>query len=375
MEHLKRLTTYSVGQTNSKRKTPQVAPERSIMMRVLIESPPLVFIGNAQHSSGALLSGRLFLNVLEPVVTIERFKMQLLRTTTVKKSVAKHCQDCTSQNTELESWNFLGKSSKLSHGEHNFPFSCLVSGHLPTTTHGTLGVIDYHLVAEAVTSTGETIQLRQSIDIRRAIGLASDEHVFHVFTPNKLTARCTYPPIIHTTGDFLLNMRLEGVITKLSNIRVQLHLRKLVWRIEEHQKVVSIACPKHAVKAGPESKSVSREDTRIIGQGELNSGWKFDFDNPSINVEFPARVDLSLRPNCDVDSSNGLSVNHTLVVDMTVKQEWSVENNPRQMTAPGEERVLRTRFHVTVTDAGDGIAWDEEQPPNYEEMPGLPVYM
>lgn len=375
MDHLKEIKRHSIGSRHfsDKKGSPKMEPVKPVKMSMVIESPPLVFYGNAQNSTGALFSGQLFLEITSPNVTLEKLELQFLCTTSAKKPVAQHCPECASQTSELKKWEFLKAPLRLAQGQHSFPFSYLIPGHLPATTHGSLGVIDYHLAAQAVTSTGDMTNFDKGIEIKRSILPGNDKHSVRIFPPTNLTAQCTLPSVIHPIGQFPLEMRLAGITSRQKDAHVRWRLRRLVWRIEEHQKMISPACPKHATKLGGEGKGVLHEDTRCIGQEELKSGWKSDFDDGTVEIEFHGVVNPNLKPVCDVDSPNGLKVHHTLIIEMVVAEEWVPLKRPTQITPTGAARVLRTQFNLVLTErSGLGISWDEEQPPMYEDVPASP---
>lgn len=361
------------GRHHSDKKSPKVEPQRPGTLDMVVESPPLVFYNNPQTSTGALFSGQLKLNITEPQVTIERFEMRLVATVTTKKPVAQHCTDCSTQTTEIHKWGFLKEAVSLKHGLHLYPFSHLLPGHLPATTHGTLATLDYSLAAVATTSTGDKITFGRNLDIKRAIFPGNEKHSIRIFPPTNLTAAVTLPPVIHPIGDFPIEMRLSGIVTNKSDSQTRWRLRKLNWRIEETHKFVSPACSKHAAKVGGEGKGVLHEDVHIIANEEVKTGWKTDFEQGNIDAEFRAACNMALKPVCDMESPNGMEVKHNLVIEMVVAEEWAPLKKPNQATPTGAARVLRTQFHLTLTErAGMGISWDEEQPPMYEDVPASP---
>ncbi|KAF2087859.1 hypothetical protein K490DRAFT_56440 [Saccharata proteae CBS 121410] len=343
-------------------------------MQVQIESPPLLFLHSPQNSPGCLFSAQLKVSVTEPEVVFDKLEIQFLATTTTKEPVAKQCPSCTSQTTELKKWTLLTEPKKLKHGEHQFPFSHMLPGHLPASFNGPLAILDYHLSAEAVTSTGETITFGRSIDIRRAIIPGPDKQSIRIFPPTNLTSTVNIPNVVHPIGDFPVEMRISGLVEeKREKSTTRWKLRKLNWRIEEQSKFISPACPKHAQRVGGDGKGIQHEDTRTIGTDDVKTGWKTDLDADNITVEFHAMVDPTKKPVCDVRAENGLEVKHFLVLEMVVAEEFSPDNKPSQVTPTGAARVLRTQFHLTLTErAGLGISWDEEQPPMYEDVPASP---
>ncbi|PSN66055.1 hypothetical protein BS50DRAFT_574526 [Corynespora cassiicola Philippines] len=369
---------HSLGaRHHSDKKSPKVEPQASATMNMDVESPPLVFYNGPQTSTGALFSGQLMINVTEPHITIEKFDMRLLAIVTTKKPVAPHCPDCISQTTEIHKWDFLTHPVSLRHGPHSFPFSHLLPGHLPATTHGSMATLDYFLSAVAVTSTGENIIYKRTLDIKRAICPGNEKHSIRIFPPTNLTASVKLPPVIHPIGDFPIEMRLSGIVQNKTDSQTRWRLRKLNWRIEETQKFVAPACSKHVNKVGGEGKGILHEDTHVIGSEEVKHGWKTDFEQGNIDAEFRAAVNMAMKPLCDMDSPSGMSVKHNLIIEMVVAEEWAPLKKLSQATPTGAARVLRTQFHLILTErSGMGISWDEEQPPMYEDVPASPpTYM
>ena len=122
-----------------------------------MESPQVFFIGPPQHSTGALLSGRLQITPQAGDVTLENITMYLGCKTTTKRPVENKCRDCMSSESDLFDWKFLSKAKtfKAQDGMAELPFSHLLPGHLPATTHGQLGSLDYSLHVKARTVDGQ----------------------------------------------------------------------------------------------------------------------------------------------------------------------------------------------------------------------------
>jgi hypothetical protein len=355
------------------KKSPKIVEAHgAASLNMNVESPPIVFYNSPQTSTGAIFSGQLMINVHDPYITVEKFEMRLLAICNTKKPVAQHCTECSTQTTEVHKWEFLTHPVSLRHGPHNFPFTHLLPGNLPATTHGSLASVDYYLSAVATTSLGK-ITYKRNLDIKRAIFPGAEKHSIRIFPPTNLTASVKLPPVIHPIGDFPIEMRLSGIVQNKSDSQTRWRLRKLNWRIEETQKFVAPACSKHVAKVGGEGKGVLHEDVRAIANEEVKTGWKTDFDKGEIDVEFPAACNVNLKPLCDMESTNGMSVKHSLIIEMVVAEEWAPLKKLNQATPTGAARVLRTQFHVVLTErSGMGIAWDEEQPPLYEDVPISP---
>ena len=88
----------------SSKETPSSSPAT---LHWKLESPPLVMYGDHQTSSGALLSGQLFLNVKEEDLEVASLDATLSIRVTQKRPFANHCMDCTTQRTELKRWELL----------------------------------------------------------------------------------------------------------------------------------------------------------------------------------------------------------------------------------------------------------------------------
>jgi hypothetical protein len=380
--HSKEKAPKSTPKSSTPNGTPKGTPKSSpklepcgvATMNMNMESPPLVFYNSPQESSGALLSGLLAIHVHDLHITLEKFEMRLLAIVTTKKPVHANCADCASQITEVKKWEFINAPVSLRHGkDHSYPFSTILSGSLPATTRGQLATLDYYLDAVATMTNGQTISYKRNLDVKRAIFPGSEKHSIRIFPPTNLTASVRLPPVVYPIGDFPIEMRLSGITQNNEQAQTRWRLRKLNWRIEESAKYVAPACAKHAQKVGGEGKGILHEDTRIIANEEVKTQWKTDFEAGTIEAEFRAACNMALKPLCDMESSNGMSIKHNLVIEMVVAEEWAPLKKPNQATPTGAARVLRTQFHLTVTErSGMGIAWDEEQPPMYEDVPLSP---
>ena len=362
----------------SPKGSPQVGPKKPAKLVVDMESPPLVFYGTQSQSTGALLSGQLLLTVTEPSVTLQTFSMTLTAKVTTRKPIVKDCPECTTKSTVLFTWTFLSEPKRFEAGTHTFPFSYLLPGHLPATSRSELGIIDYVLDARSTTDLADIITVSRTLTVQRALMPGMDKNSIRIFPPTNLTATVVLPSVIHPVGQFPVQMRLTGIVdNSLKNLQRRWRIRKMNWRIEEHSKIISAACHKHAHKIGGEGKGILHEDTRWIGDGDLKSGWKTDFetDGGFIEFEFMAacKSNATPPPLCDVESPTGLACNHNLILEIIVAEEQTQIKSGRNATPTGAARVLRMQFKLVLTErAGMGISWDEEQPPMYEDVPNSP---
>ncbi|KAJ5101841.1 hypothetical protein NUU61_004063 [Penicillium alfredii] len=349
----------------------------SAKLDVLVESPPLVCYGPPASSTGALFSGRLRIAVTEfgREITLNQFDVRLISKISTKKPVSSHCPNCATRTEELTRWDFLTEALPLKTGHHDFPFSYLFPGHLPASCNGALGQVEYFLLVHAQSTTGEEYNLKMPLHVRRALIPGNDKSSIRIFPPTNLTGRIVLPSVVHPIGQFPVEMTLSGVVDKGEETQTRWRLRKMMWRIEEHQKIVSTACTKHTHKIGGEGKGVLHQETRIIGHNEEKNGWKTDFDTAGgeIGMQFEASINPTTNPVCDMDAPGGLEVKHNLVIELIVAEEYCPNRNTRLITPTGAARVLRMQFHLHVTErSGLGISWDEEMPPVYEDVPASP---
>jgi len=86
-----------------------------------VESPPIVLYGDADHSTGALVSGQLFLKVKDDGFRVESFNASLKVHVTQKRPFTTHCNDCINQYTEIKTWTFLQSPPPLAKGSSGSP--------------------------------------------------------------------------------------------------------------------------------------------------------------------------------------------------------------------------------------------------------------
>jgi len=368
-------------------KEPPVSPLCSVECK--LESPPIVLYGDAEHSTGALVSGQLFLFIKEDKVEIESFDATLSIHVMQKKPFASHCHECARGITELKKWTLLPNPLVLSKGEHSFPFSVLLEGHLPATMDSALNSITYQLKAEATPKIGGAAQpparLEKVLEVKRSL-LGSDlpHHSVRVFPPTNIKASAHYPHIIHPIGNNTLSLRLDGISQHNASVGTVEYwrLKKLTWRLEEISKTIAPACGRHSPRlegaqpAPEQKKGVPRTDTRTIGEKTMFSGWKSNYmSTTDSNVELELEYSLGKHAKyvCDTKSRDGTEVTHQLMVELVVSQEWAPLNRPNFVTHTGVGRILRMHFGTILTERGGiGISWDNEAPPIYQDVPPSP---
>ncbi|KAK3684682.1 Endocytosis regulator [Vermiconidia calcicola] len=391
MDHIKRPSLAGLKKTGSKKEKKdrslskdkdgkdQRSPltQKSVKIGMYMESPPVLLIGTPQQSPGAIISGRLQVTPSVMEATIESMTMYLECTTSTKRPVSDRCRECMTQIDDLFEWHFFtqSKTFKAENGVQELPFSHMLPGTLPATTHGHIGSIEYSLHVKAKASDGQWIEFRRPLSIQRALLPGNDKNSVRIFPPTSLTLHVTVPNTVHPIGEFPVYCKMEGITNKHNETQQRWRLRKLTWRIEENEAMVSPACPKHIGKVGGEGNGVKHENTRQIGWVELKEGWKTDFDEGVIEGEFKASIDTTTKSQCGMEAQNGLKISHNLILELVIAEEWAQNKKTTQPTPTGAARVLRTQFSLNVTErAGMGLSWDDEQPPMYEDVPVSPPH-
>ncbi|KAK8061099.1 arrestin n-terminal domain containing protein [Apiospora hydei] len=354
-----------------------------------IESPPVVLHGDAENSTGALVSGQLLLAVKEVPFEVESFEARLHIHVIQKRPYQHHCPECINQKTELKNWKFLADPAALDQRLHEFPFSVLLEGHLPASTDNPVVTVKYEFTAEVKPKHGPSLKLAKTIDVKRALPVPElPHHSVRIFPPTNIAASVHYPQVIHPIGSNKLQLRLEGIVKTNTDVNTVEYwkLKRLSWKLEEHLNTVAPACAKHSPSAkNPDAaaaaaedaaskKGIKRSESRTIGSADLSTGWKSDYSpNGSVEMEVEYQCNTHSKSVCDMKSHDGTEVTHQLVVEMVVVQEYAPIHQPKHVTPTGVARILRMHFGTTLTErAGLGVSWDNEAPPIYKDVPASP---
>lgn len=348
-----------------------IIPEASAIF-MKIESPPLVFYGPPRESSGALLSGLIHLRN-DSGQEWKSFTMSLQKKVLTKRPVYGGCPECANSVEVINQWTFISTPTKKN--VSTYPFSFLLPGNLPAANNNSLTKISYSLVATAISPDGSELHFTKAITVERSILPGPDRNSVRIFPPTKLSAAVKLPSVVHPGGDFVFDIRLDGIVSREKNTRWR--LRKANWRIDENTRAMSPACPHHRCKLGAGESGVFHEDTRLVGFGEIKRGWKTDFDTADGRIELEVLAGIPLIHNaaCNLDASgpDGSRVEHILIVEMIVAEETKPVGINKIVTPTGAARVLRMQFKLVVTGrSGLGISWDEEAPPVYDDVPASP---
>lgn len=355
-----------------------------------LESPPAVMYGEPETSSGALVSGQLYLDVKEDFLEVYLFFATLNLHVVQKKPFGSHCSECANQYTEIKRWDLLPHPLVLTKGIHTFPVSVLLEGHLPASMDTPLVSIAYEFKAEVHSrSKGSSlppIKLEKVWDVKRSLATSeTPHHSVRVFPPTNIKASAHYPHVVHPIGSNTLSLRLDGIAKHNSKVNTIEYwkLKKLTWKLEETIKTVAPACGRHSPRATDSSddghnnkKGVVRAETRVIGEKTLFSGWKSNYTSATdslVELELDYSLTKGAKYACDTRSRDGTEVTHQLMIEMVVSQEWAPVNRPSLVTHTGVGRILRMHFGTILTErAGIGISWDNEAPPIYQDVPPSP---
>lgn len=352
-----------------------------------IESPPIIFHGDVENSTGALVSGQLYMDIKDEAgYEIDMFKATLNIRVTQKKPFTLHCNDCASQLTQLKEWTFLSHPGVPLHkGQHPFPFSVLLDGHLPATLDSNLVNITYEFKAEAMPARPGALPIKftKLFDVKRSLPPPElPHHSVRVFPPTNVKASVHYQQVIHPIGTNTLTMRLDGIARLNAGTSTVEYwkLKKLTWRLEETVKTVAPACDKHKPAAAgtddQQKRGMARSETRVIGEKTLFSGWKSCYSGPTdsnVELELDYALNKHAKFSCDLKSRDGTDVSHQLMLEMVVSQECAPAGKPMLVTQTGVGRILRMHFGTVLTERGGiGISWDNEAPPIYQDVPPSP---
>jgi arrestin-related trafficking adapter 1 len=367
---------HHIGGKDKRKSSTEDVTLKSARLDISIESPPLVSYGTPENSTGALMSGQLRL-IANEKVKLESFTLELVARVRYFKPVSKDCPDCSTKTKELKKWVIISEAKVFEKGEHSTPISYLFEGHLPATTHSHLGSVDYILKAQAVTASKEKMSTSHIVELKRSLYQPdAPRTAVRVFPPTNVKAEIIYPLVIHPIGEFNVQLELNGIIGRASDLAVRWRLRRVNWVIEEYNKMISPPCAKHVHKVGGEGKGIQHEHERNIGQGEIKEGWKIDWTlqgGGNCAMEIPCSINPATNPVCDVKDATGLEVKHRVMLEMVIFEELATNKSLTQWNSTGSARVLRFSFAVLVTErAGLGISWDEESPPMYEDVPESP---
>lgn len=178
----------------------------------------------------------------------------------------------------------------MKHGKHAFPFSHLVPGHLPASMASMLAQVQYKLIASAKTVKGDLLSFDRDIAFARAISVPPEKNSLRVFPPTDMQVHLSMVPVIHPIGRFPVSFRLSNINCAPNPKRPDLHtrwiIRKLTWKFEESESMISPACDKHASKVGGKGRGKEHSEMKVLERDDLFEGFKIDYSSGEIDCEF-----------------------------------------------------------------------------------------
>lgn len=95
-------------------------------LKCVVESPPVVFHGASDISTGALVSGLLVLEVLDERLEVDNLEASIVVKVVQKKPFQGHCVECGVWEEELKQWSFLRHPVTLLKGTCQSPRSVVL---------------------------------------------------------------------------------------------------------------------------------------------------------------------------------------------------------------------------------------------------------
>ncbi|KAJ2978268.1 hypothetical protein NQ176_g3911 [Zarea fungicola] len=286
----------------------EISPAVNITCRV--ESPPIVFHGPSEETVGAFFSGQLAIEVNEDVINIESLVAEFMLHIVYKRPFQSHCKECQNNYIQLETWQLIRETKTLLRGTHFFPFSTHLDGSQPTSTDTPVFSITYKFKAEAIvchqlqglqtihtneqpmaTPSTSSLRLKLVIPVKRCI----QEPLYpsfprQTFPPTGITAIASYIPTIYPTTTNTLHLKVDGLVStaKGHSDAPRWMLRQVKWQLEENIKATVPACERHhrgAHVIHGNIRGIFRDQARVIGEKELQQGWKSIKTSPSGTIE------------------------------------------------------------------------------------------
>lgn len=368
-----------------------------------LESPPIIFHGSGEDSTGAMLSGQMMLEVRDETIEVESIAASLRIRTTHKRAFQHHCPECQTQYTDVKNWQLQASPNVLSRGMHLFPFSTLLDGHLPASVSSSSMTIVYEFRAHAKLAptphhhAPSVLRFARDIPVKRALPVAEHpHHSVRLFPPTNIKTSAHYTSVIHPGEKNTVTLKLDGLMSLNERTKTLdlWKLKRVSWKLEEVAKTVAPACDKHKFMIvtkqhdddipEEEKRGVTRTESRVLGEKHMHEGWKSDYTGTdgTVDMEFEYAISAKrqsgknnqLKYACDDKSrSLGMEITHSLLIEMVVSKEYAPVGKPHLSAQTGTGRILRMHYGVILTEhPGCGVSWDEETPPLYQDVPASP---
>ncbi|CUM65404.1 uncharacterized protein PRCAT00003042001 [Priceomyces carsonii] len=296
-------------------------------LTIKIESPPVILYGTREESTGFILSGLLFLDILkEKNAELESVTLSLIQTMKYTKpfiapsSTISGCKNCSVKKSTLARWDVLTTKTMFAVGSHAYPFSHLLPGSLPATSK--LGsshsgsYIKYDLIATAkATNFDKEIEVLLPLNVTRLVLRGPDRNSVRVFPSTEVSAKAVLPNVVYPKSTFPIELCLDHVVNEKGDRRWR--MRKATWRIEESIKIKANACPSHISKLksleasekkaershGPIQKPIPQHHSTIQTSMTLSTypGMQSQNQNPNEALDHQEVEDEHIPPAEEID--------------------------------------------------------------------------
>ncbi|CCE64474.1 hypothetical protein TPHA_0H02710 [Tetrapisispora phaffii CBS 4417] len=324
-----------------------------------IESPPCVLYGNANESTGCLLSGLLTVKVKDLIaktknstvnkltsLNVRSLKLSFIQRVSYNKpfsqgpSTVINCKDCNTRKQVLKTWNIVENSTTLDSGSTQiFPFSHLISGKSTVTCY--LGSnsdtkVRYELIAsiryfdnsensQSKNLEPKLVTVKLPIMLTRSILRGPDKNSLRVFPPTNLTTAAVLPSVVYPKSTFPLEMKLEGI----SGEDTRWRMRKLSYRIEETVRIRNNVCEKHV------------EDLKVLENVVKEKEVQKSKKPPNPIKRYG---DLAPQVRLSVNTIGGSSSSHNNGARSALNTPQSVANNSGDRDEDDEEMENSSTF-------------------------------
>ncbi|KAH7161108.1 hypothetical protein EDB81DRAFT_783826 [Dactylonectria macrodidyma] len=336
---------------------------------------------------GSLVSGSVVLTVLQDSVEIDGFTAVLRSHTTQKQPFRKHCTSCKNQHVKMQDWSFIAESTTFPRGNHPFPFSALIGGHLPPSMDTSLYTVSYEFEAQInLKQKGKpkdpsNVIFQRELCIKPSLsGPNLPRNKSYLFASTGIQIAAQFEPVIRPQAVNQVSIKIGGLasIPSIGGSGEKAHiwrLSKAAWSFDENTKAVAEACEEHARGLGKaEEKSAVRRKVRSLCGKDLYECWTSQDEDGTVDMEFSYRVrqdgPLSrLKYTSDAKSPDGSRVLHSLMIELILVKDIFPEGRPDLAIRTGTARILSLPYRVLLADeSGSTPTWDAEIPPSYQDV-------
>jgi len=355
-------------------KTSSTPVWEPVRLGLLVEPSPALFNGPPLISPGALISGKLQLLACIDNLMLESIVLFLECVVTNRRPFRQHCHCCARRADILQNWDFLDhpKVFSVDEGVHELQFSYLIPGHLPATTHGQTGEINYVLRARARLHSGKDVEVLHTFPVRRVSQDGSRKDNVRFFAPSNAILRVSLPSLVQSAETFCIRWRLDMPLSQDETIQRRWHLRKITWHIAEYESKL-LPCARHTVST--HSYISHNRSRRDVGNGEIHEFPDLQIGDDGFQGEIEASCNSELRPQCDVVSTAGLEITHLLFMDIEIAEKRAL-NKRLFLSSPIRAALnLRARFDLIVSArSGPSVTQEQEALPPYVDVEPAPVH-